>query len=873
MRTLSDTLLEYQKKPNLKPLFKIVVDGTTYDKSRIIDIEHDESPWSQKATVILNNSDKALNDVDYKGLEAIISYGLITSVGEEYQATDPLTVIGQELYSKGGQLICELILEGIPNALADEQASETYAPVDGDDGYTDAVYELIDNILDASLDCYNHCTEYDVIRGTIDSLMSSFKPKDDFRIYEKGNRLAALRKLLDFTGCVMRYTDGDIHIFKPITTGTTYDVVYSLGPGNHNFFTKAYQKRLVIPNKVVVRSNIQDDDEFEGTATDPSYSDLLKQEFYRATLEDDDQANDMAEAIIKKAQIAAKGGSGEIPLDLGLEVYDYVRITDTLQGDYVKGNVGWIHRRVNLLKKEWKMTFGFGGWTSTKGLLKDLTVDTDVGQLFERLSVKDLYAENIQTTQLDINWIDPEGNLDFEECGDTLDNLPDGEYYSRKKSLRLDGENGLQMASDTRYYIRYDPASPACPIIKSTSAPEPEENLYWVDISEDPPVVKKWSGSSWVTQTAEQVAELNRGIFIREVKYASLSDDGLILLDKVYVDDVEGEYALVSRTDMSAGHIKLSVCVEDEDHRLMSDADKLIWDNKPENMDEIDVGVTYSKILKSDLSTEIETEGHIKLTSYTYKDGVWYDESYVKIDSSGGITLRRNHSQLTTQDLSFEYTDADEVTSEVGYIYPADDTLAIWGKHNLRLITSANGGVSIHAGSTTAPTANDLRLSAEEDMYIYADNDINMEVTNGDINLMTGGGKINVQGYLYAGLNNIYTAGHFIGDVGTFNDKSTVYCSGLSACPMPANLNSLDIIRSMKDPSENIQGHFGTGYKYFSIEDFPEEMKAEFKSKDKDGKETIVKDIEIIRTVGVLVQSVRELTAKVDALENKTEVK
>ena len=58
---------------------------------------------------------------------------------------------------------------------------------------------------------------------------------------------------------------------------------------------------------------------------------------------------------------------------------------------------------------------------------------------------------------------------------------------------------------------------------------------------------------------------------------------------------------------------------------------------------------------------------------------------------------------------------------------------------------------------------------------------------------------------------------------------------------------------------------------YFLDEDFPSEMKCKVATKTDDGRvvETEEEEIEYIRTIGVLVQSVRELIDKVEKLEKE----
>jgi hypothetical protein len=253
----------------------------------------------------------------------------------------------------------------------------------------------------------------------------------------------------------MRYTNGDIHIFVPKTAGTDYDYEYENAPSCHNFFAKAYQKRIVNPNRVTVKSNPEDDPQYEGTYEDSSYDILPKEIFKRATLDSDNQAYNMAKAMIKKARIEAKGGYGQVPLNLGSEIFDYIEITDSRQGDTVTGNIGYIHRKVNLQKREWVMSFGFGGWYSTKNLLNSLSLES--GNFYDTLSANDLFVKNIHADQLDINWIDPEGNIDLSLIGDSLDNLPDGETYARVKSVHLDA-GGLKIDETAIYASGYNPS-------------------------------------------------------------------------------------------------------------------------------------------------------------------------------------------------------------------------------------------------------------------------------------------------------------------------------------------------------------------------------------------------------------------------------
>jgi hypothetical protein len=607
MRTLSSTLLKAQKAAFVNNLYKIVLTkgatSYTYGKERILPSEHDEEPYSHRATIVLNNSDGALDDIDLKGYKAVLSYGAVAS-GEEYSATAPVWVIDQQFDSDPNKLTCTLELQGAFNLMADDEASANYIP-DADD--TKTVKTLVNAIVGATLTPFTHCKAFEVAWDSgYDALADSYKPKDGFRIYTGGNRLAALRRVLDYTANVARFEDGGkVHILKPVTSGETYSYEYSLEGSGHKFFSKAYRNTLVIPNKIVVQSYEDDDPYSSGEAQVDGYDSLpaevKKTRYIQAKLEDDDQADDIAEALIAKAEMWSKRGAAEVPLNVGAEVFDYVKVTDSRQGDTRTGNLGYVHRRFG--KDKWTMTFGFGNWLDQlryNQILKDLETYTDAGQYFSRLSVGDLYVEHILADSLDMVWIDPEGNIDLDKIGDTLDHLPNGEVYARVKSLHLDA-GIIKLDENILYKAGYDPST-------------------------------KWTG--------EDLDDLPDGVTYQRVKSAALTAAGLILLDQV----VAGTYGLVKATDISAGHILLSTVTQSSSYRTVTDSQKTDWTNKPEDMDDIVNGVTYQKILATDISS-----GHIKLTSAAVISGEWYDESGVEIDATHGINIYGTNNALTTR--------------------------------------------------------------------------------------------------------------------------------------------------------------------------------------------------------------------------------
>lgn len=546
MRELSTTLLAAQKAYSKNPLYKVVLTNGatsyTYDKERILPSSHDEGMYSQKAIISLDNSDHEFDDKDLKGFDAVISYGYKTPAGNEYLESAALVVMDPQFDSDPNKLTCTLELWGIPDLMGEDKASGNYIP---DSDATETVKDLINAIAGATLSPFTHCKAYEVVwESGYDILADTYQPKDGFRIYTRGTRLAAFRRLMDYTGNVPRFgADGKIHILKPVTTGTTFDYEYSLAKGAHVFFRKAYRDSLVIPNRVVVQSRSDDDPFYSGSAQISNYASLpdkvKKTDFIECPLASNAQATAIAEALIAKAEMGSKRGEAPVPLNIGAEVFDYVKITDSRQGDSRTGNLGYVHRRFG--PDKWEMAFGFGNWLEMlryNAILKQLETYTDAGQYFNRLTVKDLYAENLTMY---------------------MDEITDGpDVYVRQRSLQLNA-TGLYLADDTLYTIRV-PGGPQHNLRKSDTAPTtPATGDFWIDTNYVPNPLKMWDGASWDLLTAAEVAEFNRGTIYRELKSVALTADGLVILDQVQV----GTYGLVKSASLSAGGLVLLDQVQD----------------------------------------------------------------------------------------------------------------------------------------------------------------------------------------------------------------------------------------------------------------------------------------------------------------------
>lgn len=708
MRILTDTLKKAQQTAFVDALYKIVLtkgaSTYTYEKDRILPSAHDEELYSHLATIILNNNDHEFDDKDLEGYDAVISYGAATKAGEEYSATAPLAVIHQQFDSTPDKLTCTLELEGMPNLMGRDEASEIYIP-DEDD--TKTVKTLANEIIGATLASFSHCKAFEVVWDTgYDILADTYKPKDSFRIYVGGLRLAALRRVLDYTANVARFeADGKVHILKPVTVGTTYDYEYNLESG-HAFFSKAYRNSLVFPNRVVVLSQTDDDPQYSGESQIDGYASLpdkvKKTSFIQTRLESDDQADDIAEALIAKAEMGSKRGEAPVPMNVGAEIFDYVKVTDQRQGDTRTGNLGYIHRRFGADK--WVMTFGFGNWMDMlryNSILNGLETYTDMDNYFSVLRIGTLYAY--------------------------LDDIKDGpDIYIRQKSMKLDA-TGLYLQDNLVYTIRL-PGEAQHKLTKSDTAPSnPDEGDFWIDTNSIPNPVMIWNGDAWDELTAEEIAEYNRATIFRELKSVALTADGLVVLDEVQ----EGTYGLVKSTQIQAGFILLSKTVKDgkwyEESGVVLDA---TWGIALYGGEGINAFRTYPTLADYLAGTNVQC--------YIGTDGKLYA-------GGGDVELSSNGIAIYGEMLTLRVRDSEEggiLEAYEGEIYlgafGSDDTnISIWackdlllncweerpgGQGNIKINASIIPVVDVWIGNSLYPMyggyfGSRLRIPVGTDMY------------------------------------------------------------------------------------------------------------------------------------------------------------
>ena len=359
-----------------KALLKIVLTKSgestlTYDidttTNRIITLSHIEQEWSQTAQLLVDDRDNNLTALDIWGYQGIISYGYNDDVqGDEFSAAAPLYVIGQKtdtIFRPNGDLLTRLSLAGVFNLMGEDHASEIYAP---DRLNTDTVKTILTAIATSTLTAFSHTKAWTITYDSEDSLIDSFIPADAFSVAFNESRLSAFRKLLNFTKSKARIEDdGEIHIFNPTVSGGTYDYEYDDIDlvTNHNFFNKSVRKRVVIPGKVTVSTHPDHAGaSFTGSAQDDDYTNNpveLQIPIYRyLRITSNAEGVSIATAILQGYQLSSEKGHGIVPMNVGQEVMDFIKITDSAASDSRTGNIGYLQRNYSAGRFECELRFG-----------------------------------------------------------------------------------------------------------------------------------------------------------------------------------------------------------------------------------------------------------------------------------------------------------------------------------------------------------------------------------------------------------------------------------------------------------------------------------------------------------------------------------
>jgi len=110
--------------------------------------------------------------------------------------------------------------------------------------------------------------------------------------------------------------------------------------------------------------------------------------------------------MLAKQVMAAERGSGIVPMNVGAELYDYVKMTDAREDDFVIGNVGYIKETCkpgNDAREGFSMQFGFGRLQDVNalGLLTEPALmggTESIGELWEYVKALAIFVEGISAS-------------------------------------------------------------------------------------------------------------------------------------------------------------------------------------------------------------------------------------------------------------------------------------------------------------------------------------------------------------------------------------------------------------------------------------------------------------------------------------------
>lgn len=399
-------------------------------------------------------------DLGVRVADGTVTWEMDGNSGDEYGRKAPLRVRVQENHSGMGILRVILRCVGIKNQLAEDEAIAAYTQLDTD---TNTLKTLLTAVATAGAglsSAYNGYTAVTVTYDSEDSVIDTFAPKEFFFIKIKNTRWAKIQELLGYTKCVAKEgNDGQLHILVPTTTGTTYAYEYKLNvSGDHNFRNKTVRKSFVKPNKEIVSTASGITPSYTGNATSAtSYALDPKINTTIGRYADDAQCTLIAEAKIARNELDAERGFATVPINVGQELFDYIKITDSRENDTRVGNVQYIHETVAVGEKSlnFSMEVSFGK-VATESLLSDMLTaggegnDTRLSNQ-QILTLYDNIISYLEANAQQTTWVE-------ESTPDSLDDVPDGVQYKRLDSTQVSA-NKISLNSLSVFAAGYDPSS------------------------------------------------------------------------------------------------------------------------------------------------------------------------------------------------------------------------------------------------------------------------------------------------------------------------------------------------------------------------------------------------------------------------------
>jgi len=335
MRTISSSLQTAQEAASRTPyvglIFRNPAGGSVNYTDRKKLVEHHEEPYNDYATIILNNSDRAV--VDLTGYHIQICYG---DSGDCVQSAR-LWVKSQYNISMEGKLASVLTLEGAWSLMGEQLLRVGSPPLYNDSPYTtQAIYNLLRTLIETELVTatgFNFSLDSlaDQDDGIINTFIPQFSPNqvafDDFN--------TLIQTLMAMTHCYLRARTGLVfQIVYPHEDDAVDETYYSNQA--HFFYEYAEVTNIVVPNHIIVFCNQQEEGWvaeliITGEAQDDDqiskYMEVIGL-FTAPTITNQADADNRALAIKSKLQAEITSGRLVVPHDCRVELYDRVRVYD-----------------------------------------------------------------------------------------------------------------------------------------------------------------------------------------------------------------------------------------------------------------------------------------------------------------------------------------------------------------------------------------------------------------------------------------------------------------------------------------------------------------------------------------------------------------
>jgi len=332
--TLEAAQIAQTRTPYIAATFYNKDSSVSYDYSdRILQIEHNESPYDDNATIVLKNADLQVQDL--LGFWVQLGYGFVAS-GNESSPTSRLWVKGQLFLSRKGELVSVLTLEGMWNMMSEVLIHLGGPPYYNSEVYdTYTIYEILEDLIENRLaGDTTYVFTLSPLGTQDDGIINTFVPYFEMNEQPFETILDLIKALMAMTKCFLRAESGlNFKVVYPQDTddvNRTYWATNTSFPGVSYYFTEYTEmKNLVIPNRIVVFANQNDDGSWTNliTAEAKDLGDMkayvtITEYHVAATIDNQNDADDRAAAILYKVKMDKVSARGLIPHDCRVETYD-----------------------------------------------------------------------------------------------------------------------------------------------------------------------------------------------------------------------------------------------------------------------------------------------------------------------------------------------------------------------------------------------------------------------------------------------------------------------------------------------------------------------------------------------------------------------